>query len=130
MRGAASAVGLGDDVPGLPQIGVGRADREPAPGPERPGALHRDPRHPCEPARLHAVLQRAEQQAADVLLYQVTIDDPSTFTRPWTIELPAVPSDGEIYEYACHEGNYGLEDILRGHRAEEQKATEGSVKKQ
>jgi hypothetical protein len=78
---------------------------------------------------LHLV-ERFTRTAADVLLYQVTIDDPTTFTRPWTIELPAVPSDGEIYEYACHEGNYGLEGILRGHRAEEQKATEGSVKKQ
>jgi hypothetical protein len=35
------------------------------------------------------------------------------------VELPAVPSDGEIYEYACHEANYGLEGILRGHRAQE-----------
>jgi len=78
---------------------------------------------------LHLV-ERFTRTAPDVLLYQVTIDDPTTFTRPWTIELPAVPSDGEIYEYACHEGNYGLEGILRGHRAEEQKATEGRVKKQ
>jgi hypothetical protein len=67
------------------------------------------------------LVERFRRTAPDVLLYQVTIDDPTTFTRPWTIELPARPSEGEIYEYACHEGNYGLEGILRGHRAEEKK---------
>ena len=76
------------------------------------------------------LVERFTRTAPDVLLYQVTIDDPTTFTRPWTIELPATPSEGEIYEYACHEGNYGLEGILRGHRAEEQKATEKRLKQQ
>jgi hypothetical protein len=65
------------------------------------------------------LVERFKRTAPDILLYQVTIDDPTTFTRPWTIELPARPSNGDIYEYACHEGNYGLEGILRGHRAQE-----------
>ena len=56
-------------------------------------------------------------------------DDPTTFTRPWTIELPARQSDGEIYEYACHEANYGLEGILKGHRAQERKAITEVAKK-
>jgi hypothetical protein len=68
------------------------------------------------------LIERFTRTAPDVLTYRVTLDDPTTFTRPWTIELPAVPSDGEIYEYACHEGNYGLEGILRGHRAEEKRS--------
>jgi hypothetical protein len=76
------------------------------------------------------LVERFTRTAPDVLRYQVTIDDPTTFTRPWTIELPATPSDGEIYEYACHEGNYGLEGILRGHRAHEKKATEQGARKQ
>ena len=75
------------------------------------------------------LVERFTRTAPGVLRYQVTIDDPTTFTRPWTIELPATPSDGEIYEYACHEGNYGLEGILRGHRAQEKATTEQSARK-
>jgi hypothetical protein len=67
------------------------------------------------------LVERFTRTASDVLTYRVTIDDPATFTRPWTVELPAVPSDGAIYEYACHEANYGLEGILKGHRAEERR---------
>ena len=68
------------------------------------------------------LVERFTRTAPDILLYRVTIDDPTTFTRPWTVELPATPSNGKIYEYACHEANYGLEGILRGHRAEEKEA--------
>ena len=70
------------------------------------------------------LVERFTRTAPDVLLYQVTVDDPTTFTRPWTVEVPATPLDGDIYEYACHEGNYGLEGILLGHRAEEKRAAE------
>lgn len=70
------------------------------------------------------LVERFTRTAADILTYRVTVHDPDTFTRPWTIELPARRSDGEIYEYACHEANYGLEGILRGHRAEERAAAE------
>jgi hypothetical protein len=65
------------------------------------------------------LVERFTRSAPDILLYQVTIHDPSTFTRAWTVELPARRSSGLIYEYACHEGNYGLEGILKGARAEE-----------
>jgi hypothetical protein len=75
------------------------------------------------------LIERFTRTAENVLTYRVTIDDPATFTRPWTVELPAVPSDGEIYEYACHEGNYGLEGILRGHRAEEKRATQTTLER-
>ena len=74
------------------------------------------------------LVERFRRTAPDILMYQVTVDDPTTFTRPWTVELPARTSEGEIYEYACHEGNYGLEGILRGHRAEEKRATETAKK--
>ena len=74
------------------------------------------------------LVERFRRTAPDILLYQVTVHDPTTFTRPWTVELPARPSDGEIYEYACHEGNYGLEGILRGHRAEERRSSEAAKK--
>ena len=49
----------------------------------------------------------------DTLLYRATVEDPNTWARPWTIEYPIVRSDEPIYEYACHEGNYGVANILR-----------------
>jgi hypothetical protein len=75
------------------------------------------------------LVERFTRTAQDILTYRVTVDDPTTFTQPWTIELPVRRSDGAIYEYACHEGNYGLEGILRGHRAEEKAAAETAAKK-
>lgn len=57
-------------------------------------------------------------------LYEFTVDDPTTFTRPWTGIIPMTAIQGPIYEYACNEGNYGLADILRGARLEEKKRAE------
>jgi hypothetical protein len=51
--------------------------------------------------------------------YRYTLDDPSTFTRPWTAAVPMTRIDEPLFEYACHEGNYAMEDILKGARAEE-----------
>ena len=53
----------------------------------------------------------------DTLLYQFDVDDPTAFTRPWKGELTMTRSAGLIYEYACHEGNYSLVNMLRGYRA-------------
>jgi hypothetical protein len=75
------------------------------------------------------LVERFTRTASDVLHYEVTIHDPTTFTRPFTVALPARRSEGEIYEYACHEANYGLEGILRGARAQEKKAEEIAAKK-
>ena len=61
-------------------------------------------------------MERFTRTDANTILYRVTIDDPSTFTRQWTAEYPFVASQGPIYEYACHEGNYSLTDILGGAR--------------
>jgi hypothetical protein len=55
----------------------------------------------------------------DTLLYEYTVDDPATFTRPFTVALPMRKSEGAVFEYACHEGNYGLMNILRGARVDE-----------
>jgi hypothetical protein len=65
------------------------------------------------------LVERFTRTAPDILHYEVTIHDPATFARSWTVALPARQGDGEIYEYACHEANYGLEGILRGARAQE-----------
>ena len=63
--------------------------------------------------------ERFTRVDADTLHYEFTIDDPSTFVQPWTALVPMTRSDGVIYEYACHERNYGMEGILAGARAEE-----------
>ena len=49
--------------------------------------------------------------------YQYTVTDPTEYSKPWTASIPMTDLDGRLYEYACHEGNYGLENILAGARA-------------
>jgi hypothetical protein len=74
------------------------------------------------------LIERFRRLDADTLLYEYTIDDPTVWTRPWTVSTTMRKSDQPIYEYACHEGNYGLSGILAGARAGEQDATD-AVKK-
>jgi hypothetical protein len=66
--------------------------------------------------------ERFSRAGADSINYTVTIDDPSTFTKPWTIGVPLTSDreQTEIFEYACHEGNYAMRNILSGARADEQ----------
>jgi hypothetical protein len=66
-------------------------------------------------ANLH-VIERFTRTGPDTILYRATIDDPTTFTRQWTLEYPFTAAPGPIYEYACHEGNYSLSGILGGAR--------------
>ena len=75
---------------------------------------------------LHLV-ERFTRGDADTIRYEFTVDDPTTWTRPWTIVLPMTKSQGPMYEYACHEGNHDVANILRIHRAEE-KAAEAATK--
>ena len=63
--------------------------------------------------------ERFTRVADDILLYEFTVDDPETFSRPWTAQVPSVAVDGLMYEYACHEGNRGLPGVLAGARAAE-----------
>jgi hypothetical protein len=65
--------------------------------------------------RLH-LIERLTRVDARTLLYEFTVDDPEMFTRPWTARMPMVRTAERIFEYACHEGNYALVDILRGAR--------------
>lgn len=65
------------------------------------------------------VTERLTRVDASTIVYRFTVDDPSTFTKPWTGELPLVAASGPIFEYACHEGNQSLIDILSGARAGE-----------
>jgi hypothetical protein len=74
------------------------------------------------------LIERFTRIDPDTILYRFTVDDPTAFTRPWTGEAPMTKTPGPIYEYACHEGNYGMTNILSGARAEE-KAIEEAAKK-
>ena len=64
-------------------------------------------------------VERFTRVAADSIQYQFTSHDPGTYTAPYTREIILDLTPDAIYEYACHEGNYGMENILSGHRAEE-----------
>ena len=77
-------------------------------------------------ANMH-LIERFRRIDADTLLYEFTVEDPATWTRPWTGQIPMKRSDDSIYEYACHEGNYSVNNILAGARAKE--AAEESSKK-
>ena len=66
------------------------------------------------------VVERFTRLSEDVLDWQATIEDPEVYTQPWTIELPLLRDPAyDLYEYACHEGNYAIANILRGARVRE-----------
>ena len=65
------------------------------------------------------VTERFTRTGPDTLDYQFTVDDPETWTRSWSGALPYARTDGPMFEFACHEGNYGLLNIMAGSRAEE-----------
>jgi len=64
-------------------------------------------------AQLHLV-ERFTRVSPQTLMYEATIDDPTVWSRPWTFQVPMELNDQPLYEYACHEGNYGLTNILAG----------------
>ena len=66
--------------------------------------------------------ERFTRVAYDTVNYEFTVEDPSTYTDKFTGIVPMTKVAGQIYEYACHEGNYGMVNILRGARVEEQLA--------
>src|SRR3974390_543988 len=65
------------------------------------------------------VTERFTRVGPNRILYQFTAQDPTVWDRPWSGEYEFSPSKGRIFEYACHEGNYALEGILSGMRADE-----------
>ena len=72
------------------------------------------------------VTERFTRVDDKTLLYRFTVEDPTTWDRPWTGEYPWIASSEPMYEYACHEGNYSLESILKGARLEEAEAAKKS----
>jgi len=71
------------------------------------------------------VVERFSRIGPENLKYEITINDPGTWTKPWSLMIPLKRSSDPLFEYACHEGNYGMEGILAGARKEEKAA--GSV---
>jgi hypothetical protein len=65
------------------------------------------------------VVERFTRVSPDVLLYEFRIEDQTAFTKPWAGEIPMTKTEGPIYEYACHEGNYGMEGLLRAARQQD-----------
>jgi hypothetical protein len=69
------------------------------------------------------VIERFTRTGDRTLLYRFTVQDPNTWDRPWTGEMTWPATDSHIYEYACHEGNYAMKDILKGARLREKEQT-------
>ena len=69
------------------------------------------------------LVERITRVDADTLKYEFTVTDPETWTSSWTASISMRRTDVPMYEYACHEGNYAMPNILAGQRAEEKAAT-------
>jgi hypothetical protein len=74
------------------------------------------------------VVERFTRTDADTIVYRFTVEDPTVWTKPWSGELLMKRTQGPIYEYACHEGNYAMEHVLSGARAQEKTAAEAARK--
>jgi hypothetical protein len=78
------------------------------------------------------VVERFRRVDADTVTVEFTVEDPTTWTKPWTAMLTGKrdPNYWQIFEYACHEGNYGMINILSGARAQERAAEEAARKRE
>jgi hypothetical protein len=74
------------------------------------------------------LVERFTRTDANTIMYEFTVNDPSSFTRPWTVQIPMKKTSEPLLEYACHEGNYAMEGMLGGVRAEEKRAAEAARK--
>jgi hypothetical protein len=74
------------------------------------------------------LIERFTRVGPDALVYQFTVTDPATWTRPWTAQISMTRTDDLIYEYACHEANYGMTNLLRAARVIEKETTVPATK--
>ena len=72
------------------------------------------------------LVERFTRVDANTLLYEYTIEDPASFAKPWSVAVPMRKSEDSMYEYACHEGNRGMENLLVGARFQEREEAKGS----
>jgi len=75
--------------------------------------------------KLH-VVERFTRTGPETLAWEVTIDDPGAWSKPWTAKILLRRANKAVFEYACHEGNYGLVDILSGARHEEKEEAQAA----
>lgn len=88
----------------------------------RPEIVYRD----ANPATLK-IIERFRRTAQDKVEWTVTVEDPDTWTQPWTFSMPLTANPAErVFEYACHEGNVALANMLSAARAEERAAARGA----
>ena len=92
-------------------------------GSESPAALYQRTRGSAEQLRL---VERFTRVGPDTLQHEFLVDDPGTYAGEWTAMIPLARKDELLFEYACHEGNIGMEGILAGHRVEEREAAEAA----
>ena len=76
----------------------------------------------AQPSPETVVIERFRRVSDGEINYRFTITDPKLYTQPWTTETSFIRSDQHMYEFACHEGNYGLTNILRGAREADRRA--------
>ena len=75
-------------------------------------------------------MERFTRVAPDTMNYEITLDDPTTWTKPWTAMIPLRQTQDKIYEFACHEGNHTvMMGMLGAARAEEKAAEEAAAKR-
>ena len=72
------------------------------------------------------MVERFTRVDADTIDYRFTVTDPGMFTKSWTVSTPMSKTNTPIFEYACHEGNYAIVNMLRGARMAEQRSSEGA----
>jgi len=77
--------------------------------------------HPSEQMRVTERFSRVDEET---ILYEFTVDDPTVYTESWGGQIPMTALNENLYEYACQEGNYGLENVLRGARYQERMAAQ------
>jgi hypothetical protein len=75
------------------------------------------------------LIERFKRTGEDSFNYEFTVNDPETFVKPWTASMPFTRINGPIFEAACHEGNYGIEDTMKGARMADKKAAEAAAPK-
>ena len=73
------------------------------------------------------VVERFTRVSDDRIRYEFTVEDPNTWMRPWSAEVPMVATEGPLFEYACHEGNHDIRHILEIYRNLERQAAEASA---
>ena len=78
--------------------------------------------------KLHLV-ERFTRESPETLRYEFTVDDPDTWTRPWSASIPMTRTDERMFEYACHEGNYALTGVLQGARYQEKQTAKPPTEK-